>query len=100
MSIVKKLLGEAEVGETMSAGDLIAFLQQFPAETPVFYGHPSHDHWRTELAGAIKGGEQQRVKYSDYHQTNQIDAEPRDDDSDDDRVVPAGTVLVLSSRRR
>jgi hypothetical protein len=75
---IKRLLEDHDPN-TMTVRDLIAFLQQYEEDMPVYYSHPAHDHWHTELAGAVNGGEEQQVEYSDYHNQNVVKGEDDED---------------------
>lgn len=96
-TIVQKILGEADGSHpTLTVGELVAQLQQFPPGTPVYYGHASGDYWHTEIAGAIKSASLKGVEHSDYHQKMKIraedpDKEPRDEGGGVDDVVVLGT---------
>lgn len=100
MSIVKQLLGEAGPGShpTMTAGELIAQLQRYPAGTPVYYGHASGDYWHTEIAGSIKAVALKGVEHSDYHQKMKVKAENPDMEPRDEGDGAFDDVLVLGER--
>jgi hypothetical protein len=91
-----------EVGQgshpTMTVGELIAELQQFPHGTPVYYGHASGDYWKTEIAGAIKIAALKGVEHSDYHQKMRVKAENPDMEPRDEGDGGHDEVVVLGSR--
>jgi hypothetical protein len=59
----------------------------------VFFAHPSHDYWRTELASEVRHLEEQRVKYSAYHSTMQTVDEDEDTEAKQDGSVKDALVL-------
>lgn len=90
-SILKKLLGEGvevDHSNTMTVGQLIQELQSFSPEQPVYFEHPSHDHWHTMLAGAVSEVQESAVTYSDYHRQAQVQ-------SDDDGNTGDGPYAVI-----
>ncbi len=78
---------------SLTVAELIEYLEQFPKESKVMFSHPSHDYWKTELAGNINTADEQRIKWSDYHSKWQID------NDEEDEVGPDATdniVVILS----
>jgi hypothetical protein len=73
--------------ETMTVGELKKYLDEFPDETPVVFGYPSRDYWRTELVGSISSAEYAHVKYTDYHQCFQVDT---NQESEEQEVLVLG----------
>lgn len=69
---------------TMTVGQLRAKLERFDDDSAVVFAHPSHDHWKTELAGRIRNLEEVQVKYSDYHRQFQICNENEEADDVDE----------------
>ncbi len=67
--------------DTMTVGELKAYLEEFPDSAKVAFSYPSGDHWRTVLVGAIKSAEYANVKFSGYHDTHQI-AEPEGEETE------------------
>lgn len=51
----------------MTVKELIEELKYFDEDTEVYFQHPSHDYWHTELAARVQGVEAGDVVYSDYH---------------------------------
>jgi hypothetical protein len=66
--------------ETMTVGELKAYLDEFPDDKPVGFAYPSGDHWRTKLFGAIQTAEYANVNYSSYHQRPQVLTEEENDE--------------------
>lgn len=79
----------------MTVGELIRSLSDFPLGQEVYFAHPSHDYWRSELASEVESVDEESIKYSQYHgqmctvkQNENEESEVRTDDvSDDSRVV-------------
>ena len=78
--------------DTMTVGELKAYLDGFPDERPVAFAFPSGDYWRTRLVGQIKSPEYVTVTYSEYHQQFQVKA---DEDTDEDTEGDDGAQEVL-----
>ena len=55
----------------MKVSELIAALQRLPPDLEVRYRYPSHDYWRTWLAGEIDRVEEAAVKWSAYHEAHE-----------------------------
>ena len=58
----------------------------------VMFVHPSHDYWRTQLAGGIDYVETGTVEWSEYHREYQI---PKDDEKDEEEMERPKHVLLL-----
>lgn len=58
--------------DTMTVGELKAYLDEFPDSQKVGFAYPSGDYWKTELIGSILGVEYAFVKFSGYHQKHQL----------------------------
>jgi hypothetical protein len=104
-TIVKKLLGENE--QTMTVAQLIQELQQFDPNTPVYFGHPSHDHWKTELAAPVLSVGMDHIKDSDYHSSKAVANRGRgnrrdmsSDEMGDDEPEEGSVEVVMLSRFR
>lgn len=61
--------------ETMTVGELKAYLEEFPDSCKVVFSFPAGDYWKTQLVGGINYAEYANVKYSGYHEKHQIDDE-------------------------
>ncbi len=67
---------------------MIEYLSDFDGDKEVFFLHPSHDHWRTELASPVENVEPGYIKHSTYHQQNQVIRDENDyPDDEDDTVI-------------
>jgi len=80
---------------TQTVSELIELLQDLKnqgyGDTPVVCNQPSHDHWRTAIAGEIREASEAKAKYTPYHQQFKL-VEESDDRSESDEIV---TVIVL-----
>lgn len=80
----------------MTVRELISKLMYEDSDAEVYFEHPSHDYWRTQLASEVRSLEVKTVGYSDYHQQYAL---PRDEE----RVIPEKErpkkVLLLRSRK-
>lgn len=54
--------------ETMTVGELKAYLAQFPDSAKVGFSYPSGDYWRTELVGTVRRGVLASAEYNARHQ--------------------------------
>lgn len=58
----------------MKVRELIRELKAMDPEMEVYFAHPSHDYWRSELASEVERVDEERVHWSEYHgQMNTID---------------------------
>lgn len=57
---------------TMTVGELKAYLEEFPDKCKVAFSYPAGDHWRTELVGTITQAEYANVEYTEYHRVFQV----------------------------
>lgn len=72
---------------TITVAELREMLTHYDDNMPVVFSHPSHDHWRTELAGGICNIMDCEVEWSDYHSHWKL-ADDRDNEEPDlDRVA-------------
>lgn len=74
--------------------DLINKLQNLidegvPDNTPVHFSYNYGDHWRTQVAPVIENIDKGKVKYSSYHQMDQV---VEDDEENNDLKE----VIILS----
>lgn len=81
----------------MKVADLITRLKEFPAEAEVYLRHPSHDYWRTELAGEVDDVAYMDLEWSAYHRTNRIVRE-RDEDDDEEQANIKPRQVVIDMR--
>ena len=47
-------------------------------DLPVYYGYPSHDYWKTEIAGDITEAEEDYAEWSDYHSKMRVSDQEKD----------------------
>jgi len=82
--------------------DLINQLKNLDPQAEVYFAHPSHDFWRTELASPVSAVEKELVKFNDYH--SQMSPFDLDEDADDDDKIGElgeqleGTLAVVMLR--
>lgn len=80
----------------MTVRELISRLMHEDPDAEVYFEHPSHDYWRTQLASEVCAFGVKTVGYSDYHQQYAL---PRDEE----RVIPEKErpkkVLLLRSHK-
>jgi hypothetical protein len=81
---------ERDLATALTVADLIRQLQAYPADTPVYFMHPAHDHWKTTLATGVQILEAGPVTWSNYHQQPVIPVEDENDPEDDIEVVLLG----------
>lgn len=51
----------------MLVSDLINRLKRMDPKLEVYFAHPSHDYWRSELASEVNSLDVEFVKHSAYH---------------------------------
>jgi hypothetical protein len=73
----------------MTVQELINLLKNENPEMEVYFAHPSHDYWRSELASPIEIGNEEYIKHSQYHnQMTTIDEEKWDpEDGNQQKVI-------------
>jgi hypothetical protein len=60
--------------------ELIAQLERLDENSEVYFAHPSHDYWKTELASEVNEVTEAPLKHSGYHdQMATVDEEDRED---------------------
>lgn len=68
--------------------DLINRLKQLDPQWEVYFAHPSHDYWRSELATPVESMDTEVVKHSSYHdQMTTVDPQDVDQDDAEQQVV-------------
>lgn len=72
----------------MTVKELIAYLEQQDQDAEVFFAHPSHDYWKTELASSVNEVQEAPVKHSGYH-----DQMVTVDDEDSEKAEARGEEL-------
>ncbi len=77
----------------MTVAKLLQHLKQFPDDMPVVFSYNYGDHWRTEVAEAVRAIDEQGVEWSDYHSMFKISENGGDEDGNNDGSV---NVVVLS----
>jgi len=84
----------------MTVKELIEELKLRDPKQPVYFAHPSHDFWRSELASEVETMDEERIKFSDYHsQMTTFKRDDRDNDGDiRDEEPEDGTLDVLLLR--
>lgn len=51
----------------MTVGELIKQLEDLDQTKEVYFAHPSHDYWRSELASEVESVGEELIKHSQYH---------------------------------
>lgn len=74
--------------------DLIDYLVCFSEDTKVMFRHPSHDHWRTELAAPVESVNQESVFWSAYHESFKLLHEESEDSDDEDSEYGHEVVIL------
>jgi hypothetical protein len=75
--------------ETMTVKRLIGLLSQLPDEAEVRIRQPSHDYWRTMLAGEVRSVQVESLQWSDYHSTFILPQSSADDDCSAEKTLEA-----------
>jgi hypothetical protein len=85
-------------GDTLTVGGLIELLQQYPEETPVYFGYDYGDHWHSEVADKIVSAREAPVEHSEYHRMMKVKPEADDDvGGPPDEGMTQPRALILSS---
>lgn len=71
----------------MTVSELIEYLSDFEGDKEVFFSHPSHDYWGTQLASPVELVEPGYIKHSDYHRQNKVVSDEDDYPEDEDDTV-------------
>lgn len=72
----------------MTVAELIAQLKGFDKNWEIYFAHPSHDYWRSELASPVESMDTEVVKHSAYHdQMTTVDPEKQDKDDAEQTVA-------------
>lgn len=81
----------------MTVKELIEALGTMDEDAEVYFSHPSHDHWRTELASPVRDLSEAQLVWSDYHDEFEVN----DNESDLSKLAHrAHRRVVLLTRRR
>jgi hypothetical protein len=75
--------------EKMTVKRLIEMLSHLPEDAEVRIRQPSHDYWRTMLAGEVRSVEMERLEWSDYHSTYVVPQSPDDDEGAANKTLEA-----------
>jgi hypothetical protein len=78
----------------MTVHDLINRLKRMDQTLDVYFAHPSHDYWRSELASEVSSLDVEQVKHSSYHD-QMVTADDRDEAKAEARGEELVTVLLL-----
>lgn len=63
---------------TLTKKELVALLEDFNDDSPVYFVYPAGDYWRTLLCGSIKNVNEHdgdSIEYSGYHNKNKVNRE-------------------------
>jgi hypothetical protein len=72
----------------MTVKELIEQLEAFDPKQEVFFAHPSHDYWKSELASLVENLDEEAVKFSAYHdQMTTVDLEDQDKHDAEQKLV-------------
>ena len=72
----------------MTVAEAIEYLSDFDGDKELFFAHPSHDHWGTELATPVELIEVGYIKHSTYHNQDQVIKDENDyPEDEDDNVI-------------
>lgn len=91
---------EESGGVALTVGQLTQALGQFDPSQQVYFGHPSHDYWKTELASPVLGVSTARVKHSDYQNQMMVVGDNDEGDGDGEEGGGEGTEVVLLKKYR
>lgn len=83
----------------MTVQDLIATLRHEDPNAEVYFEHPSHDYWRTQLASPVVSNERKLIRFDEYHNQYSI---PRTEYHEEDTRSIKSTekrVVILKDRR-
>jgi hypothetical protein len=72
----------------MTVAELINLLKCEEPTREVYFAHPSHDYWHSELASPIEVGSEEYIQHSQYHnQMATIDEEKWNPDDGKQQLV-------------
>ena len=71
----------------MTVRELIKMLENYPADAEVKIAQPTHDFWRRVAAVAPDSVEWAKVVHRDYHQSDIIIDDDREDDDEIREVI-------------
>ena len=81
----------------MKIKDLMAALSEHPPNAGVYVRHPSHDYWRTDLAGEVEDVVLLDLEWSEYHRTKRV-VRGRDEDAAEDNPDVMKNQVVIDIR--
>ena len=80
----------------MKVSELVDLLKYYDQNSEVHFSYNYGDHWRTQVAPAVRDVTEEVVKYSDYHRMDKlVDDEDCYDEDTGDYKADVRKVVVL-----